>query len=100
SSRFATSEEEGAVTSFFRKFAWWRQRRRREDELREALAFHLANEADERRGDGLTQDEAGWAARRDLGNVTLLREETRTLWSWILLEQLGIGVNTAIFSFM
>ena len=68
-----------------------------------------------------------WAARRDLGNVTLLREDTRTLWSWILLEQLaqdvryglrtmvknrlftalaalslalGIGANTAIYSFM
>jgi len=36
----------------------------------------------------------------DLGNVTLLREETRTLWSWILSLALGIGANTAIFSFM
>ena len=68
-----------------------------------------------------------WAARRDLGNVTLLREDARTLWSWMLLEQLaqdvryglrtmvknrlftalaalslalGIGANTAIYSFM
>jgi predicted permease len=115
------------MTSLFPKFTWWLQRRRKEDELREELKFHLAEEAGERRADGLSEDEARWAAGRDLGNVTLLREDTRTLWSWILLEQLaqdiryglctmaadktfsamailslalGIGANTAIFSFM
>ena len=115
------------MTSLFRKFTWWLQRRRKEDELREELEFHLAEEAGERQADGLSEDQARWAARRDLGNVTLLREDTRTLWSWILLEQLaqdiryglrtmaanktfsamailslalGIGANTAIFSFM
>ena len=115
------------MTSLFRKFTWWLQRRRKEHELREELQFHLAEEADERHADGLTEDEARWAARRDLGNVTLLQENTRSLWSWILLEQLaqdvryglramfknrlftalavlslalGIGANTAIYSFM
>ena len=116
------------MTSLFRKFTWWLQRRRKEEELREELQFHLAEEADERQADGLPEDQAAWAARRDLGNVTLLREETRTLWSWMLLEQLaqdvrygllrtmfknrmftalaalslalGIGANTAIYSFM
>ena len=115
------------MTSFFRKLTWWRQRRRKEDELREELQFHLAEEAGERQAGGLAADEARRAARRDLGNVTLVREETRTLWSWLLLEQLaqdtryglrtmaanrmfsamailslalGIGANTAIYSFM
>jgi macrolide transport system ATP-binding/permease protein len=115
------------MTSFFRKFMWWRQRWRKEDELRQELEFHLAEEAGERLAEGLSADQATTAARRDLGNVTVVREDTRTLWSWVLLEQLaqdiryglrtmaanktfssmailslalGIGANTAIFSFM
>ena len=114
-------------TSLFRKVQWWLQRRHKEEELREELQFHLAEEIDERQADGWSADEAARAARRDLGNATLLREDARTLWSWVLLEQLaqdvryglrgmfknrmftalaalslalGIGANTAIYSFM
>src|SRR5207342_2602581 len=113
--------------SLFRRFLWWLRRREKEDQLREELQFHLAEDADERHATGLPEDQATWAARRDLGNVTRLREETRTLWTWMLLEQLaqdvkyacrtmarnrmftalaalslalGIGANTAIYSFM
>jgi macrolide transport system ATP-binding/permease protein len=115
------------MTSFLRKVQWWLRRRTRDDQLREELEFHMAAEAEERRADGLSAEEAAWAARRDLGNPTLVREEARALWSWTLLEQLaqdvrygirgmgknrmftalaavslglGIGANTAIYSFM
>ena len=115
------------MSSLFRKFTWWAQRRRKEEELREELQFHLDEETHERQADGVAEDQARWAAHRDLGNVTLVHEDTRTLWTWILLEQLGqdvryglrtmfknrvfttlaalslalgIGANTAIYSFM
>ena len=55
----------------FRKLRWWLQRNRKEDELREELAFHLAEEASERRVEGVAEQEARWAARRDLGNATI-----------------------------
>src|SRR5579863_1434066 len=103
---------------FFLKLKWLFQRRRKEAELREELQFHLDEEAEHVGHD---------AARRELGNLTLLREDTRSAWGWTLIEQfaqdlrftfrtmganklfsllaivslaLGIGANTAIYSFM
>ena len=115
------------MTPFWRRVTWWMHRRRREDELREELEFHLAEEAAERRAEGLSEDAARWAARRHVGSITLVREDTRALWTSRFLEQLaqdvryglrgmfrnraftalavlslalGIGGNTAIYSFM
>jgi macrolide transport system ATP-binding/permease protein len=115
------------MTSFFRKLRWLLRRRRKEAELREELQFHLDEEAGERRAQGLAGEEARCAARRELGNVALIQEDTRATWTWTFGEQLlqdlryglrilaanktfsamailslalGIGANTAIFSFM
>jgi predicted permease len=115
------------MNSFFRKLQWLARRRDKEAELREELQFHLAEEAELRQAEGMAEEEAQYAARRELGNVTLVAEDTRAAWGWTLLDQLGqdlrytfrtiaanrlftllavsslalgIGANTAIYSFM
>src|SRR5438128_4428339 len=87
---------EGTMTSFLQKLKWWIHRRRKEDELREELQFHLDEETEQRQAEGLPNDEARWAARRDLGNATLLRETTRVLWTWTLLEQFAQDFRYAV----
>ncbi|MDO8679745.1 MAG: ABC transporter permease [Acidobacteriota bacterium] len=115
------------MRTLWRRLIWWLQQRRKEAELSEELQFHLDQEECERRAAGLAEDEARWAARRDLGNEARVREDARELWTWRPLDELsqdvrfasrtlfkhravamfavvslalGIGANTAIYSFM
>ena len=77
------------MRTFFRKLRWLTQRDRKEVELREELQFHLEEEAAERHAQGVAEEDASWAARRELGNLALVAEDTRAMWGWTLLEQLA-----------
>ncbi len=76
---------------------WWRNKRRIADLDRE-LRSDLELEAEEQRERGVPADEARFAALRAFGNPTLIREHTRAVWSWSMLENLlrdlKIGVRT------
>ena len=104
----------------------WRWRRQ-ESELDEEIRFHLAEEIEERIAAGMSAEQARAAARRDFGNVTLIRELTRETWGWgpvdrllqdarsairglrrnpgyacavVLILALGIGLNAAMFGLL
>ena len=100
---------------------------RRSEALREEMELHLAEKAAELQADGMTAERARAEARRRFGNVGLKHEESREIWMTRFLSELGqdirygfrtmaankafstlavlslalgIGANTAIYSFM
>lgn len=72
-----------------------RDRRRRDAELDDEIRFHLAEETEERIESGLPPARAHAEARRDFGNVTLIRERTREAWGWAPAERILRDVRTA-----
>jgi predicted permease len=98
---------------------------KRDNDLDRELRDHLELDAEARRDLGAPADEARFAAQRDFGNVTRVKEVTREMWGWGSLERfwqdvrysfrlirrnpgftavavltiaLGIGVNATVFT--
>jgi macrolide transport system ATP-binding/permease protein len=110
-----------------RRLRYWIESARRSEALREEMELHLAEKAAELQADGMTPERARAEARRRFGNVGLKHEESREIWMTRFLSELGqdvrygcrtmtankafsalavlslalgIGANTAIYSFM
>jgi predicted permease len=112
---------------FIRRLKYWLESARRSKTLREEIALHLAEKADELEADGMTAQRAHDEARRRFGNVGIKQEQSREIWMTRFLSELaqdirygcrtmlankafsalavlslalGIGANTTIYSFM
>src|ERR1700693_1466955 len=66
---------------------WWPRKNRDEDLARE-LQCDLQLEEEEQRERGLSPEDARFAAVRAFGNPTVIREQTRAVWTWNWLERL------------
>src|SRR3989441_8088317 len=73
---------------------WWR--RRRDADLDEEIRRRLEMAARERIERGETTDDAERAARREFGNVGLIKEVTREMWGWAALERLAQDVRYGV----
>jgi len=72
---------------------WWHinrwQTKKRDADLERELRSDLELEEEEQRDSGISGEEARYAALRAFGNPTLIREQTRAIWSWNWLESLA-----------
>ncbi len=96
-------------------------------DLDEEIRLHMELREKEKRSEGMNAEEARYAAQRQFGNATRLKEVSREAWGWTWLEHLmkdfhfglrmmrmnrgftaaavlslalGIGANTAIFQLL
>ena len=74
---------------------FWR-RRRRNAGLDEEIRSHLVMSARDHEARGESATEAAYAARREFGNATLVKEVTRQMWAAAWLDSLVQDLRLAL----
>ena len=76
------------IREFGRRLTILFRRGRFERDLEEEMQFHLQLQDDENRENGMPADDAHFAARRQFGNPTVLKEAGWEMWGWGSVERL------------
>ena len=74
----------------------WSSWQRRETDFDRELRNHLDLEAEEQQDATVSPDEAGYAARRAFGNITLVKEDVRAIWGWTSVEEIIQDLRYAV----
>ena len=115
------------MRTLLRRIGYWLRHRRHEADLSEEIESHRAMMQARLEASGLSSDAARDESRRSLGNITLAREDARSVWLWpwldavrqdtsyalralrrnpgfacavILVTSLGIGATTSVFGML
>jgi putative ABC transport system permease protein len=86
---------EKAMRKLMRRLSYALRLRRVEAELEEELDFHRERLRRDLEAGGLRPEQAAAATRRELGNVTLAREQARDVWIWPWLQDVAQDVRFA-----
>ena len=84
------------MTPFLRKLSWFLRRRHKDVDLEDELQFHLDEDTEERAAEGVPLDDARRAARRALGNLSIVLEDTRATWTWLWFATLMQDLRYAV----
>jgi macrolide transport system ATP-binding/permease protein len=76
------------IDEFLRKLRYYLRRRQFEADLDEEMRHHLALKESDSAGAG--------TAQKQFGNVTLLKEDSRAMWTWTFCEQLIQDLRYAV----
>jgi putative ABC transport system permease protein len=85
----------GRIGESWRKLVFLLRRKQMERELAEEMRDHLERKAAKNSMAGMSDEEAGYAARRQLGNLALQHERSRANWGFTTLDSLAQDVRYA-----
>lgn len=71
-------------------------RTRRYNDIDVSIQEHIEERADELEEQGMTRAQAEQAARREFGNVALMKERSREAWQWPVIESIGADLKYAL----
>src|ERR1700675_72313 len=71
-------------------------RRRLYNDLSDEMHQHLEEKIEELVASGMSRKEAGHAALREFGNITLIEEDSRAVWRWPSIEGLFADIRYGV----